>query len=70
MSKLLVVVLSGMMFVAVGCKSDDMDDDDMIGSSSRSDSTMSAGADACPKCPGVQTAKADGSCPSCNMKMK
>ncbi len=71
MSKLLIVALSGLMFVTVGCKSDnDMDDDDMMGSSSRSESRMSAGKDDCAMCPGKQTAKADGTCPTCNMKAK
>ena len=39
MSKLLVVILSGVMFVAVGCKSDD-GADDMSGTSSDTKSTM------------------------------
>ncbi len=32
--------------------------------------TSGATADACPMCPGVQTAKADGTCPKCGMKVK
>lgn len=66
MSKLLIVALSGIMFVTVGCKSDDMNDDmdgDRMGSSSRTESRMSAGADDCARCQGKQTAKADGTCP-------
>lgn len=74
MSKLLIVALSGIMFVTVGCqnKDDDMDDmnNDRMGSSSRTESRMSAGADDCPHCEGKQKAKADGTCPKCNMKMK
>ncbi len=70
MSKLLIVALSGLMFVAVGCKSDDMEDDDMMGSSNQSESRMSAGKDDCSMCAGKQTAKADGTCPMCNMKAK
>jgi hypothetical protein len=31
---------------------------------------VKAAADACSHCPGVQTAKADGSCPVCGMNMK
>ena len=69
MSKLLVVILSGVMFVAVGCKSDD-GGDDMSASSSDTKSTMSAGADACSHCAGVQTATADGKCPICSAKPK
>ncbi len=73
MSKLLAVALSGLLFVTVGCqnKDDDMDDDmRMSGSSSASESRTAGGADACPHCPGKQTAKADGTCSACNMKMK
>ena len=68
MSKLLVVILSGMMFVAVGCKAEgEMGDNDstMSGSSSASETRTAGGADACSHCPGKQTAKADGSCPKC-----
>ena len=32
--------------------------------------TMSAAKDDCPMCPGVQTARADGTCPKCGMKVK
>ena len=35
------------------------------GTTERRASTMSAGADQCPQCPGVQTASADGTCPTC-----
>ena len=68
MSKLLVVILSGMMFVAVGCKAEgEIDDNEstMSGSSSASETRTAGGADACSHCPGKQTAKADGSCPKC-----
>jgi hypothetical protein len=74
MSKLLVVILSGVMFVALGCKAegeiDDNDDTTMSGSSSRTDTSTAAGADACSHCAGKQTAKADGTCPVCNGKVK
>jgi hypothetical protein len=33
-------------------------------------SSMSAAKDDCPMCPGVQTARADGTCPKCGMKVK
>ena len=73
MSKLLVVVLSGLMFIVVGCKAEgEIDDNDssMSGTSSASESSTAAGADACSHCSGKQTAKADGTCPMCNMKVK
>lgn len=72
MSKLLIVILSGMMFIAVGCKAEgEIDDTDssMSGTSSRTESSTAAGADACSHCPGKQTAKADGTCPMCNAKV-
>ena len=73
MSKLLVVILSGVMFIAVGCKAEgEVGDNDssMSGTSSASGSSTAAGADACSHCEGKQTAKADGTCPMCNMKVK
>jgi uncharacterized paraquat-inducible protein A len=74
MSKLLIVILSGMMFVAVGCKAeaevDDTDDSTMSGTSSRTEGSTAAGADACTHCAGTQTAKADGTCSKCGMKVK
>ena len=73
MSKLLVVILSGVMFVAVGCKAEgEVGDDDssMSGTSTRTESSTAAGADACTHCPGKQTKTADGMCSACNMKVK
>ena len=73
MSKLLVVALSGLLFVTVGCqdKNDDMDNGgSMSGRSSSSEMRTSAGADDCPHCAGKQTAKADGTCPMCKGKVK
>jgi hypothetical protein len=73
MSKLLVVVLSGLMFVVVGCKAEgEVGDNDasMSGSSSATEMRTSAGADDCSHCAGKQTAKADGTCPMCGMKVK
>ena len=64
MRKLLVVALGCMLFTGVGCQNqnDDMDRTDKK-------SSMSA-KDACDHCPGVQTAKSDGSCPMCGAKAK
>jgi len=67
------IALFGLMLVgAVGCSKDengkmhmpwDKKDKDMA-------TTMSSAKDDCPMCPGVQTAKADGTCPKCGMKVK
>ena len=61
MSKLLVVILCGFMFIAVGCKAEgevkDNDDKTMSSSSSSTESRTSAGADDCSHCAGKQTAK-------------
>ena len=73
MSKLLIVILSGTMFVAVGCNAEgEVGDDDatMSGSSTASDTRTAGGADACSHCAGKQVAKADGTCPMCSMKVK
>ncbi|HEV2295068.1 MAG TPA: hypothetical protein VGR35_14530 [Tepidisphaeraceae bacterium] len=73
MSKLLIVALSGIMFVTVGCQNrdDEMDrDTTMTGSSTASETRTRGGADDCSHCAGKQTAKADGTCPMCNMKVK
>jgi hypothetical protein len=67
MQKLLVSAFVGLLFVGVGCKSDNMRDDDM---NSRRDSKKMSMKDDCAMCPGQQTAKADGTCPKCGMKVK
>lgn len=79
MQKLLTAALSIAFLASVGgCmhhKDNDMDHDDMkmehtSGMSSSEKKMASPGADQCPKCPGVQTLNADGTCPECHMKMK
>ena len=73
MSKLLVVILCGFMFVTVGCKAKgEIEDNDksMSGTSSSTEMRTSAGADDCSHCPGKQTANADGTCPVCHAKVK
>jgi hypothetical protein len=65
MRMLLVALLGGIMFVGLGCKSNDNDMDHMDHHGS-----MSAAHDDCPHCPGVQTARADGTCPLCGAKVK
>jgi hypothetical protein len=78
MTKLLMAALCAVLFVAVGCQNDG-------GSSSRTTRTTNSdgttttrtertdtmrGQDDCPHCPGVQTARPDGTCPQCGMKVK
>lgn len=74
MSKLLAVIVCGMMFVAVGCKAEgevkDNDDKTMSSSSTSTQSRSSAGVDDCTHCSGNQTANADGTCPVCHAKVK
>ena len=65
MRRLLVAVLCTMVFLSVGCQSDGGSDK---ASSKSSGDAMKASADACPHCPGVQKATADGKCPMCGMK--
>jgi hypothetical protein len=77
MNKLLMAALGAVLFVAVGCQNDHssstttsakMDTGSTSATMSRSDAM--SGQDDCPHCPGVQTAKADGTCPQCGMKVK
>lgn len=79
MHKLLVATFSLALIVTVGgCKSDnhdhDMDHhDDMSMKSGTSESragSTAAGKDECAHCQGDQKLNADGTCPSCKMKMK
>ena len=76
MNKLLMAALGAALMVAVGCQKDQKastttttsDGDTMT---VRTDSTNTArGEDDCTHCPGVQTARADGTCPQCGMKVK
>jgi hypothetical protein len=72
------VALFGLMLVgAVGCTKDSNGkmhpfwDKDKKPTTQESMSASSASAkDDCPMCPGTQTAKADGTCPKCGMKVK
>lgn len=68
MSKLMIAALGAVLLVGVGCQKDRDMDHDMHSRSERTDTMR--GADACAMCPGVQTAKADGTCPDCGMKLK
>lgn len=66
MRKSIALLAVGFLLVVGGCKNDGMKDDGMKSSSEPKKMTM----DACPHCPGVQTATADGKCPSCGAKVK
>ena len=77
MTKLLMAALCAVLFVAVGCQKDGgassthtttTGDGTTSTTTTRTD-TMH-GVDDCPHCPGVQTARADGTCPQCGMKVK
>ena len=71
MKKLLVAALGAVLLVGVGCQKDGGADDTDV--SVRTESTRTdtmRGADDCSMCEGPQTARADGSCPMCNMKVR
>ena len=81
MSKLLVAALGAVLFVAAGCQNDQGSESTRTTSSTSDGGTMTTttrtertdtmqGADDCTHCPGVQTARADGTCPQCGMKVK
>ena len=65
-SRILVMTFAAALAAVVGC-SHDKDTDHHNGST-----TMHSNAammDACPHCPGVQTATADGKCPECGRQV-
>ena len=64
MRSLFIPAAAALLLTVIGCQSN------AKSSSGSSDSTMSAAKDDCPMCPGVQTARADGTCPKCGMKVK
>ena len=69
MSKMLVAALGAVLMLGVGCQKDSgADDTDVTVRTERTDTMQ--GADACAMCEGVQTARADGTCPQCGMKVK
>ena len=61
MSRLFVAVLGALLMVAAGCESSSSKQDG--GSGAKMMST-----DACPACPGVQKANANGKCDMCEAK--
>lgn len=79
MNKLLMAALCAVLFVAVGCQKDGGASSTNTTKTTNTDGTTSTtttrtdtmhGTDDCPHCPGVQTARADGTCPQCGMKVK
>ena len=63
MRKSIAMLAVGMLLVVGGCKNNN---DNMNGTTSSSSSEpKKMMTDACPHCPGVQTATADGKCPVC-----
>ena len=69
MSKMWIAALGAVLFVGVGCQNDgDADDTDVTVRTERTDTMR--GADDCAMCEGTQTARADGTCPQCGMKVR
>ena len=64
MRKALIAAAVGLMLIGCQNKNDSADMD------ARSDAKMSTAKDDCNHCKGTQTAKADGTCPACGMKVK
>ena len=70
MKKFMVAALGAVLFVGVGCQQDaGAGDDADVTVRTESTDTM-RGADDCTMCEGVQTARADGTCPQCGMKVR
>ena len=70
MRKVMVALFGVMLVAGVGCSKDENGKMRMPWDKKESTTQMSAAKDDCPMCPGVQTAKADGTCPKCGMKVK
>ena len=72
MRKVTVGLFGLMLVAAVGCSKDSDGKMHMPWDKKEAttQSSMSAAKDDCPMCPGVQTAKADGTCPKCGMKVQ
>ena len=79
MNKLLVSALGAVLFVAIGCQNDGSSSSTRTTRTTRDGDTTTVrtertdtmqGEDDCPHCPGVQHARADGTCPQCGAKVK
>jgi uncharacterized lipoprotein NlpE involved in copper resistance len=68
MKKLMIAAMGAMLLVGVGCQNDRDADADVTVRTERTDTMR--GADDCAMCEGVQTARADGTCPQCSMKVR
>ena len=71
MNKLLIAAMSAALLVGVGCQKDKGADDAEVTVQTESTGTSTMrGTDDCAMCEAVQTARADGTCPQCGMKVK
>ena len=71
MRKVTIGLFGLMLVAAVGCTKDSSGKwHPMWEKKSTTQASMEAAKDDCPMCPGVQTAKADGTCSKCGMKVK
>ena len=68
MRKLIIAAMGAVLLVGVGCQND-RDADTDVTVRTEGTSTM-RGADDCAMCEGTQTARADGTCPQCGMKVR
>jgi hypothetical protein len=70
MKKFMVAALGAVLFVGVGCQNDGGASDEAdVTVRTESTDTM-RGVDDCTMCEGTQTARADGTCPQCGMKVR
>ena len=69
MSKMMIAALGAVLLVGVGCQNDrGSKDADVTVRTERTDTMR--GSDDCAMCEGSQTARADGTCPQCGMKVR
>jgi uncharacterized paraquat-inducible protein A len=66
----MVAVLGILLVGSFGCENGKMHMPWDKKSTTQDTMSMDASKDDCPMCPGIQHAKADGTCPECGMKVK
>ena len=68
MRTMLIAALGAVLFVGVGCQNDGGSDDADV--TVRTERTDTMRGDDCAMCEGSQTARADGTCPQCGMRVR
>ena len=70
MRKLLIAAMSAVLLVGAGCQTDGGSEDADVTVRTETTRTDTMRGDDCTMCEGTQTARADGTCPQCGMKVR